>query len=131
LVTHQLTEYHAQFATEQRQILPSLDIPLFSLLQRRLPHAALKKLGSELRRSRRRDFPEACLCIVRRVMGLPCGHELARWLRQNVPVPLTAIHRHWCFDVELEEDEGSEILPIHDPLPQRRTRNTEATEVTR
>ncbi len=122
LVAHQHREQQANFAREQRQILPQVDLPIFSCLQHRVAHAALKKLGAELRLSHQGDYPVACMCIVRKVMGLPCGHELARWSERGVPVPLSAIHQHWRFDAEVAEESENDVPALLDPLPPRRTR---------
>ncbi len=131
LVNNQSTEQLADFAKERREILPHLDLPLFSRLQRHIAHAALKKLGSELQLSRRKNFPVACTCIVRQTMGLPCGHALARWRRAGVPVPLDAIDQHWRFEIEVEEDEPVEEIPaVLDPVRGIRRRRSVPSSVT-
>jgi hypothetical protein len=118
LVHSPKTEQLADYAKERREVIPNLDIPLLARLQRHVAHAALKKLGSELQLSRRNNFLVACSCIVRQTMGLPCGHALARWHRAGVPVPLSAIHQHWRFEIEAEEEEEpvAEIPAMLDPI---------------
>ncbi len=51
LMHSQKTEQLADFAKEQREVIPNLDIRLFARLQRHVAHAALKKLSSELQLS--------------------------------------------------------------------------------
>ncbi len=55
-------------------------------------------------------------------MGLLCGHELARWHEQGVPVPLSAIHQHWRFNDEAADENEDDVPMVLDPLPPRRTR---------
>ncbi|XP_028103953.1 uncharacterized protein LOC114303001 [Camellia sinensis] len=37
----------------------------------------------------------ACGCVLRRTYGLPCVHEIADYMRQGRPIPLSSIHVHW------------------------------------
>ncbi len=49
-------------------------------------------------------------------MGLPCGHQLDTWRRASIPVPLSPIHRHWRFDINIKEEEQVEEVPrVQDP----------------
>jgi hypothetical protein len=64
-------------------------------------------------------------------MGLACGHELARLLQYGEPVPILAMHAHWRYDAEKKDWNNLEKPAILDPLPQRRTCYSGATEAAR
>ncbi|XP_028051733.1 uncharacterized protein LOC114256313 [Camellia sinensis] len=36
-----------------------------------------------------------CGCVVRRIHGLPCAHEIVDYIRENRPIPLTSVDPHW------------------------------------
>ncbi|GMP77674.1 hypothetical protein CsSME_00033862 [Camellia sinensis var. sinensis] len=36
-----------------------------------------------------------CGCVVRRIHGLPCAHEIADYIRQDRPIPFDSINPHW------------------------------------
>ncbi|XP_028105524.1 uncharacterized protein LOC114304564 [Camellia sinensis] len=38
---------------------------------------------------------EACGCVLCHTHGLPCGHEIADYIRQDRPIPLATIHSQW------------------------------------
>ncbi|XP_038697736.1 uncharacterized protein LOC119995336 [Tripterygium wilfordii] len=38
---------------------------------------------------------DLCCCVSRRTYGIPCSYELARYVRDDVPIPLSALDTHW------------------------------------
>jgi len=38
---------------------------------------------------------EACKCLIRKTHALLCAHELAEYVRVNMPIPLDCIGGHW------------------------------------
>ncbi|KAM1087108.1 hypothetical protein ACFX2B_012526 [Malus domestica] len=38
---------------------------------------------------------EACGCVLRDSHGLPCAHEIVRYMRDGRPIPLESIDLHW------------------------------------
>jgi hypothetical protein len=123
LLRQQSTKHPADLAREQRKVLPQMSIPLFAQLQHKVAHAALKKLAAELRLSRQRIFPSTCTCVIRNVMGLPCGHLLASWNGAGMPVPLSVIHQHRRFELrEVEGEDGTDVVQVLEPLPRQQQR---------
>ncbi|XP_028122710.1 uncharacterized protein LOC114319847 [Camellia sinensis] len=45
----------------------------------------------------------ACGCVLRRTHGLPCAHEIANYMRQSHPIPLSSIHFNE-FDIVAQLD---------------------------
>jgi hypothetical protein len=87
---------------------------------------------AELEKSRKPDFPSHCLCSMKRVMGLPCGHDIAGFVHLSAPIPLRAVHRHWLFKPTLAlPDSPDPIIPILDPLQISSRRQVSGTSTRR
>ncbi|XP_052179871.1 uncharacterized protein LOC127793130 [Diospyros lotus] len=37
----------------------------------------------------------SCGCVIRSTYGLPCAHEIAEFMVQGRPIPLSTVHPHW------------------------------------
>ncbi|XP_052198258.1 uncharacterized protein LOC127805543 [Diospyros lotus] len=37
----------------------------------------------------------SCGCVIRSTHGLPCAHEIAEFIIQGRPIPLSVVHSHW------------------------------------
>ena len=58
---------------------------------------ALEKILTETKRANLVGIDAGvCGCVIRRTHGLPCAHEIAEYISQGRPIPLSCIHPHWC-----------------------------------
>ena len=58
---------------------------------------ALEKILIETKRANLVGIDaNVCGCVIRCTHGLPCVHEIAEYISQGRPIPLSCIHPHWC-----------------------------------
>ena len=68
----------------------------FNILRDFVSVSALKKIAEESRRINTIGMDtQACKCLLRETHGLLCAHELAGYVRSNVPIPLDCIDVYW------------------------------------
>ncbi len=125
LIEWQQFEYTVAIGNQELSVAHRVNRPLFAALIGRVTGTALAKLYNELERSRRQDFPSACSCTISRVMGLPCGHRIADYVRTDTPIPLSDIDQHWYFEpTEVEDQDPAPALLDPLPIPSRSSKRS-------
>ncbi|XP_038704674.1 uncharacterized protein LOC120000624 [Tripterygium wilfordii] len=57
--------------------------------------ASFEKSATVVQHKESWGITELCGCLNRRIHGLPCAHELAHYVRDEVLIPLSALDTHW------------------------------------
>ncbi|XP_052210141.1 uncharacterized protein LOC127813254 [Diospyros lotus] len=56
----------------------------------------------------------SCGCVIRSTHGLPCAHEIAEFIIQGRPIPLSVVHSHWrklhLMQTSCDEDISSLLM---------------------
>ena len=56
---------------------------------------ALEKILAETKRANLVGINvSVCGCVIQRTHGLPCAHEIAEYISEGRPIPLSCIHPH-------------------------------------
>ena len=56
---------------------------------------------------------EACKCLLRKMHGLPCAHELAEYDRVNMPISVDCIDRYWK-NLDMSPSTPSDLEAVKD-----------------
>ncbi|KAI3873903.1 hypothetical protein MKW98_001552 [Papaver atlanticum] len=89
--------------------------PVFEELRNHVSHKALELLLLEISCSEKIDKEESsCSCSLRTTHGLPCAHELLKYVPEGKAIPLSDIDSHWkqLSIVPIQElHNGFDVLP--------------------
>jgi hypothetical protein len=94
LLTDQHREHAAKVAQQLTRATHRVNTPFFSLLVGKVSTYALHKLGDEVARSSRNDFPRTCTETFTKSLGLPCAHQLKHLVVEGLLVTPNLIHEH-------------------------------------
>ena len=68
----------------------------FKELRGNVSKSALERILAESQRAQNIGIDIlACGCSVKRTHGLPCAHEIAEYMIQGRPIPLSSVHPYW------------------------------------
>ncbi|PWA57431.1 protein FAR-RED IMPAIRED RESPONSE 1 [Artemisia annua] len=95
VVNWQETTIHSSLEHSKIVIRHRYNIPLFTILNKRISLHALETLFQEYKRCVDAKGYEICECQLHTSYGLPCSHELLVYMNRGYPVPLEAIDRFW------------------------------------
>ncbi|MCL7028637.1 hypothetical protein MKW94_006152 [Papaver nudicaule] len=97
--------------------------PALEELRNHVSHKALELVLLEISHSETIDKEESsCNCSLRATHGLPCAHELVKYVPEGKPVPLSDIDSHWkqLSIVPIQElHSGFDMLPEYQLLRQK------------
>eukprot|EP00262_Sarcandra_glabra_P017707 TRINITY_DN6157_c0_g3_i1.p1 TRINITY_DN6157_c0_g3~~TRINITY_DN6157_c0_g3_i1.p1 ORF type:complete len:547 (+),score=84.06 TRINITY_DN6157_c0_g3_i1:3-1643(+) len=68
-----------------------------------------------------------CQHVIRHTFGIPCGHELVHYIRNDEPLPLSKIHDHWKRLLLLDEALKNQLYEIDPEIEIFMTRYVNAT----
>lgn len=71
---------------------------IFESLRGVVSNHALQLILDEVERGGKSEAgvdPRVCKCNLRKTCGLPCAHELTEYVREDKPIPLTAVDDFW------------------------------------
>ena len=92
----QHTEIKASFEKSLTCVQHSFSPKEFKELRGNVSKCALERILGETKRAQYVGIDSsACGCSVRRTHGLPCAHEIAEYIVQSRPIPLSSVHQFW------------------------------------
>ncbi|XVE89339.1 hypothetical protein DITRI_Ditri19aG0193900 [Diplodiscus trichospermus] len=96
LIELQHVEIKASFRKSLILVEHNLNQTLFKDLNGLVSRSAFDMILKEAERANQVGIDKLpCGCVIRGTHGLPCAHEIAEFIKEGRPIPLSVVHPHW------------------------------------